>query len=177
MQIKSILYVLIISSVLIAGGVADTSLNLPEENSTLLTPSIPDPLSLNITALNTTDDGSNEQGANQSLILESGNLSAPKEEVSAEFIEGEVEIFTGTEHPNVEPEVQSSTPSGDPLLGTYALGGVSIDIGVSIMEGRGTDTNVSSEISLRDHTRANGYIRTIQKDFHYVSSTSDGSLT
>lgn len=176
MHINTFLYLLILSSVIIAGGVADTNLTLTEENSTLLNTSISNPLSLNTTDLNLTDTGSENQTANMSMSPDSGNLSVLEEGESEEIVDGEVEIFTGTEHPNEIPEVQSSTPSGDPLLGTYALGGVSIDIGASIMEGRGSDTNVSSEISLQDHTRASGYIRTIQKDFHYVSSTDDGSL-
>jgi len=83
--------------------------------------------------------------------------------------EDEPAIFSGTEHPNEETDVKSSTPSGNPLIPKYAQGGVTIDIGASLMEGRGTDNNVSSQISFHDHTSALGYIRTIQKDFHYMS--------
>lgn len=79
------------------------------------------------------------------------------------------EMFSGTTNPNEATDIQSSTPSGDPLLNQYALGGVSIDIGAHLMEARGNDTNVSAEITLKDHTSANGYIKTIQKDFHYES--------
>lgn len=79
------------------------------------------------------------------------------------------EAYSGIEHPNEATDVKSSTPSGDPFLGKYAQGGVSIDIGASLMEARGTDTNASSVISLRDHTSTFGYIKTIQKDFHYES--------
>lgn len=80
------------------------------------------------------------------------------------------EVFSGTEHPNVETEVKSSTPSGNPLIPQYAQGGVIIDLAVSQMEGRGTDGNVSSTLSMTDHTSAFGYIKTIQKDFRYMSS-------
>jgi hypothetical protein len=81
-------------------------------------------------------------------------------------------IFNGTEHPNEETDVTSSTPSGNPLIPRYAFGGVNIDIGVHLMEGRGTDNNTSSEMSLQDHTSAFGYITTIQKEFHYVSGVT-----
>jgi len=103
--------------------------------------------------LNQTDVKAAEESANV-------NMSVPVEEQ---------EMYSGVEHPNEATDVQSSTPSGDPLLNQYALGGVSIDIGAHLMEARGNDTNVSSEIILKDHTSANGYIRTIQKDFHYES--------
>ncbi|PWR73789.1 hypothetical protein [Methanospirillum lacunae] len=89
---------------------------------------------------------------------------------STQNIQGNIQgMYSGTENPNEPTDVQSSTPSGDPLLNQYALGGVSIDIGAHLMEARGNDTNVSAEISLKDHTSANGYIKTIQKDFHYES--------
>lgn len=105
--------------------------------------------------------------------VESGNMT-PNLTVkhgSGEVSQGPEEppvIFNGTTHPNEETDVKSSTPSGNPLIPKFAQGGVNIDIGAHLMEGRGTENNASSVVSLRDHTSAFGYIRTIQKDFHYM---------
>jgi hypothetical protein len=102
----------------------------------------------------------------------SGNSTSPDETLNTtENGTNPVQVYSGTEHPNEETDVKSSTPTGDPLLGSYAQGGVSIDIGASLMEGRGNSLNASSELTLKDHTGANGYIRTIQKDFRYMGST------
>jgi hypothetical protein len=95
------------------------------------------------------------------------NLTIEDEDLS--FTDEPPEIFSKTVHPNVETDVSRSTPTGNPLIPKYALGSVSIDIGAHIMEGRGSDNNVSSEMTLRDHTSANGYITTIIKDFRYMS--------
>ena len=131
------------------------------------------------TSANLTIDENENAATNQSMNL------TTESDITNSTLDGEAfntearneslaEVYTGTEHPNEETDVKSSTPSGDPLLGKYAQGGVSIDIGANLMEGRGSDLNVSSEISLKDHTSANGYIRTIQKDFHYMSSVDSG---
>ncbi len=130
--------------------------NTLNETVNLSTP-LPDQIQSRTGEVNQTDEKAAEESAD-------GNMS-----VSAD----EQEMYSGVEHPNEATDVQSSTPSGDPLLNQYALGGVSIDIGAHLMEARGNDTNVSSEIILKDHTSANGYIRTIQKDFHYESKVDN----
>lgn len=84
-------------------------------------------------------------------------------------------IYSGIEHPNEESEVKSSTPDGNPLIPKYALGGVSVDIMGHIMEARGNENNVSSEITFHDHTDANGYITTLIKEFHYISGVDTDS--
>ncbi len=117
------------------------------------------------------DGNAGNLSANQTESVP-GNSSLPdgtQNETKIETIP--VQVYSGTEHPNEETDVKSSTPTGDPLLGSYAQGGVSIDIGASLMECRGNSLNASSELTLKDHTSANGYIRTIQKDFRYMGST------
>ncbi|HWQ64463.1 MAG TPA: hypothetical protein VN429_08595 [Methanospirillum sp.] len=132
-------------------------------------------LSLNSTnnSINGSVNVSSYQEKNLNTSVESNETGDTTEAGSADSIQNfqgsNQGMYSGTENPNEATDVQSSTPAGDPLLNQYALGGVSIDIGAHLMEARGNDTNVSAEISLKDHTSANGYIRTIQKDFHYES--------
>ena len=118
------------------------------------------------------DKNAGNLSANQTGESVPGNLTISDETLNATEIESSpAQVYSGTEHPNEETDVKSSTPTGDPLLGSYAQGGVSIDIGASLMEGRGNSLNASSELTLKDHTSANGYIRTIQKDFRYMGNT------
>ncbi|MDD1729650.1 MAG: hypothetical protein LUQ50_11350 [Methanospirillum sp.] len=121
---------------------------------------------LSVSRSNETSEMGLEPAGNESnttgIAESSGLIAIPEGDMSSQ-------IYSGTEHPNEATDVQSSTPSGDPLLNSYALGGVSIDIGAHIMEARGNDSNVSAELILKDHTSANGYMKTIQKDFHYES--------
>jgi hypothetical protein len=128
---------------------------------------------------NTTDEGNisdngtfSEEGflnlsANETPDLNSTNTTP--------FILENPEIFTGIIHPNEETDVKSSTPEGNPLIPAYAQGGVSVDFMGHLMEARDNDSNISSEISFHDHTDVNGYIRTLIKDFHYVSGVDVNS--
>ncbi|PKL60525.1 MAG: hypothetical protein CVV33_02210 [Methanomicrobiales archaeon HGW-Methanomicrobiales-4] len=157
MNSYSIVFLFTIFGILIITGVvwvnADTNSITGEELN----------LSDSNPGMNETGIAYNETGiiaGNFTADLNIGNMSPVTDEVPI--------IYNGTEHPNEETDVHSSTPSGNPLIPKFAQGGVNIDIGVHTMEGRGTDNNVSSEISMSDHTSALGYIRTIQKDFHYM---------
>ncbi|WP_394698452.1 hypothetical protein [uncultured Methanospirillum sp.] len=172
MDTRSILISLLIlgiaGAVVIGGSSADGNTSTQGQNVSLN-------LSLNTT--NTTADRIVNLSSpfSDELLNQTGGFNQTDETAGAESADEESAavdnqgMYSGTGHPNEDTDVQSSTPSGDPLLNEYALGGVSIDIGAHLMEARGNDSNVSSEITLKDHTSANGYIRTIQKDFHYES--------
>jgi len=172
MDTRSILIILLIlgitGAVVIGGSSADGNTSTQGQNVT-------QNLSLNITNATTNGSSSMKGPLPDELLNQTGGLNQTDETAGAESVGAESAVvdnqgmYSGTGHPNEETDVQSSTPSGDPLLNQYALGGVSIDIGAHLMEARGNDSNVSSEITLKDHTSANGYIRTIQKDFHYES--------
>jgi hypothetical protein len=77
------------------------------------------------------------------------------------------EIASGIVHPDTDTDITRSTPTGNPLIPKYALGGVAIDINAHLMEGR-DENNISSDLTLHDHTAAQGYIKTVMKDFHYM---------
>lgn len=175
---SSLIFFVMIFACAVTGVLAENLTSLGEENSTAITITTNSSAD---TAANLTNDGGGNVTTNQTLnqTLESEITGTSYDEALNTEVQNEspVEVYTGTEHPNEETDVKSSTPSGDPLLGKYAQGGVSIDIGANLMEGRGSDLNVSSEISLKDHTSANGYIRTIQKDFHYMSSVDSDENT
>jgi|GEM_PF-5075114 len=176
MYIRSILIVLLILGItgacVISSSTADENTSDSYQNTSLN-------LSLNMT--NATINGTTIQDGllSDELMNQTSGDDLTKMNVSPDSADTEIaatdnqEMYSGTGHPNEDTDVQSSTPSGNPLLNQYALGGVSIDIGAHLMEARGNDTNVSSEITLKDHTSANGYIRTIQKDFHYESKVDN----
>ena len=175
-SIYILLAIISIVNILVGGGCADTisplsgdqSINTTNttNSSEQLFSNASEYMNLSVSRSNVTSEISSEQTGNESIttgITEgSGMTAVPEEDMSSE-------IYSGTKHPNEATDVQSSTPRGDPLLNSYALGGVSIDIGAHIMEARGNDSNVSAELILKDHTSANGYMKTIQKDFHYES--------
>ena len=125
-------------------------------------------------SVNTTNMSENNLRMNETAIsdTESGNITGDLTE--GQRLDGSQEsgetpaIFNGTEHPNEETDVKSSTPAGNPLIPKFAQGGVNIDIGAHLMEGRDSELNASSVLSMHDHTSTFGYIRTIQKDFHYM---------
>jgi hypothetical protein len=157
----------------IPGACADEQVNSTEpgfDQSSIPESSIE---SFDINQSNITPDNGNIT-ANMTNEMENTFLEAGGES-GIEADEDESAKFTGVVYPSVDTDVTRSTPGGNPLIPKYALGGVNIDIAGHLMEGRGTDNNVSSEISFHDHTSANGYITTIIKDFHYMGGQNPTS--
>lgn len=124
-------------------------------------------LSVNATAGNETGNHT----ATESIQNLTGNSTIMLNETPSSDLDTESDrVVSGVAYPSGGTDLSGSTPDRDPFAGQYATGGVSVDFSGHLMEGRGNDSNVSSEIIFHDHTDAQGYIRTLIKDFHYVSS-------
>lgn len=185
----SILVLLVFSGVLITGSLAaNITPGMDGQNFSVNNSSVDSGFQQNQNLTHTgnlTVNTSGYQADDQTSGSISGNESTASSDVAEEgtrtegsdSVQETPEISTGTEHPNEQTDVKSSTPTGDPFQGQYAIGGVSIDIGANLMEARGTDNNTSAELSLKDHTSALGYIKTIQKDFHYESKVDTPDST